>query len=282
MRIVVITGATSGFGKLMVQSFLQAGDFVVATGRRLNERKDIFGSEKVNFAHRFLELDLDVTNSMQIQNTFNLLEKQFSGIDILINNAGHGLFGALEDLSGKDIRHQMEVNFFGTVEVTKTLLPLLRFKKGKVFNFSSVFGFMGFPLTSLYCASKFAVEGFSESLRIEIAPHGVQVCLIRPGGFETGFGKNLIWGEAEENSHYATQLKNYRSLHEWVSRKKAQDPQVVARGVLALSQKKRLPMTKVYGRDGAFSYLLKTFLPERLYFTIMEIVLSKVFLAKRT
>ncbi len=282
MRIVVITGATSGFGKLMVQSFLQEGDFVIATGRNLSNRQSIFSAERALFANRLLELDLDVTDHSQIQTIFNLLENQFSGIDILINNAGHGLFGPLENLKSEDIRHQMEVNFFGTVEVTKTLLPLLRAKKAKVFNFSSVFGFMGFPLTSLYCASKFAVEGFSESLRIELAPYGVQVCLIQPGGFETGFGQNLIWGADAETSLYGTQIKNYRSLHEMVSRKKAQDPMVVARGVLRLSQMKRIPMRKVFGRDGAFSYLIKTFLPEKIYFLIMEFILSKVFLAKKT
>lgn len=224
MRKVLITGATSGFGKLLVDAFLQNGDYVIATGRNIHSRKEIFEDERLKYKDHFQEIDLDVTNPDQVILAADSVFKKFGSLDILINNAGYGLFGALEDLEKEEIRYQMEVNFFGTVDVTRAFLPMLRKSRGKIFNFSSVFGFMGFPLTSLYCASKYAIEGLTESLRAELAPHGVQVCLIEPGGYRTNFGKNLSWSQKNPDSIYRLQMKNYRELHEKVSKKNLRSP----------------------------------------------------------
>jgi NAD(P)-dependent dehydrogenase (short-subunit alcohol dehydrogenase family) len=278
MRKVLITGATSGFGKLLAEAFLENGDMVIATGRNLQERTEVFMQARQKYGARLLELTMDVTHSDQIVNALKQVQENFSQIDILINNAGFGLFGPLEDLKQDEIRHQMEVNFFGTVNVTKTFLPLLRKSRGKIFNFSSVFGFMGFPLTSLYCASKYAVEGLTESLRGELAPLGVQVCLIEPGGYRTNFGTNLSWSYRGEDSIYCQQFKNYKVLHQKISSRKPQHPSEVSRGILALSKKSKLPMRQVFGKDGRVSYILKRFLPSVLYFSIMDLVFKKVFL----
>lgn len=280
MRKVVITGATSGFGKLLVDAFLKNGDYVIATGRSLNSRKDLFETERAKYEKNFMEVDLDVTQKDQVRLAAEFIEKKLGHIDILINNAGYGLFGALEDLEDKEIRYQMEVNFFGTVEVTRAFLPMLRISKGKIFNFSSVFGFMGFPLTSLYCASKYAVEGLTESLRSELSPHGVQVCLIEPGGYRTNFGKNLSWSQNNPSSIYGLQMKNYRELHEKISKKKPQEPNEVSEGVLKLSMKTNLPMRKVFGKDGMFSYVLKNYVPNCIYYFIMDTFLKKTFLRR--
>jgi len=280
MRKVLITGATSGFGKLLVDAFLKNGDYVIATGRKINSRQEIFESERLKYGQRFLEVDLDVTQKNQIYAAADLLNQKFGSLDILINNAGHGLFGALEDLQEMEIRHQMEVNFFGTVEVTRSCLPLLRIARGKIFNFSSVYGFMGFPLTSLYCASKHAVEGLTESLRSELGRHGVQVCLIEPGGYRTSFGKNLIWSQSNPSSIYGIQMKNYRELHDKVTTKKPQEPHEVSEGVLKLSLKKKLPMRKVFGMDGKFSYILKNYIPSCLYYFIMDAFFKKALLRR--
>ncbi len=280
MRKVLITGATSGFGKLLVDAFLQNGDYVIATGRNIYSRKEIFEDERLKYKDHFQEIDLDVTNPDQVILAADSVFKKFGSLDILINNAGYGLFGALEDLEKEEIRYQMEVNFFGTVDVTRAFLPMLRKSRGKIFNFSSVFGFMGFPLTSLYCASKYAIEGLTESLRAELAPHGVQVCLIEPGGYRTNFGKNLSWSQKNPDSIYRLQMKNYRELHEKVSKKKPQEPNEVSKGLLKLSLKTKLPMRKVYGKDGLFSYILKNYIPERMYFFIMDNFLKIVLLRK--
>jgi NAD(P)-dependent dehydrogenase (short-subunit alcohol dehydrogenase family) len=277
MRTVLVTGATSGFGKLIAQAFLNHGDIVIATGRNLKERKDIFNSERTLFQEKLVEFSMDVTNVNEVKEVEKEVLNRFGKIDILINNAGYGLFGALEDLRDEEIRYQMEVNFFGTVNVTKIFLPLLRKSKGKIFNFSSVFGFMGFPMTSLYCASKFAVEGLTESLRGELAPHGVQLCLIEPGGYRTNFGTSLNWSTKEEST-YTVQFKNYKNLHQKILTRKPQIPSEVSDGILKLSLKKNLPMRKVFGKDATFSHLLKNFLPGCIYFGLMDMVYKKIFM----
>lgn len=281
MRKVLITGATSGFGKLLVDEFLKNGDTVIATGRNINSRAEIFRDTHAKHPGKLTEISLDVTNKSEVQAAFKEVESRFGAIDILINNAGYGLFGALEDCSEEEIRYQMEVNFFGTVNVTKTFLPQLRKTKGKIFNFSSVFGFMGFPLTSLYCASKYAVEGLTESLRGELAPHGVQVCLIEPGGYRTNFGNSLTWSGSSDT--YKLQLANYKQLrNKLASRSNPQNPVEVSSGILALSLKSRLPMRKVYGKDGRASHFMKRFLPSGIYFCMMDMFFKKIFLRSET
>lgn len=278
MRKVLITGATSGFGKLLVEAFLRNGDYVIATGRNLSGRKEVFEKERSSYSDKILEVTMDVTNKAEVASAVALIESKHGSVDILINNAGYGLFGALEDLEEEEIRYQMEVNFFGTVNVTKSFLPLLRKAKGKIFNFSSVFGFMGFPLTGLYCASKYAVEGLTESLRGELAPHGVQVCLIEPGGYRTNFGNNLAWSQKNPASIYRQQFNNYKTLHQKISQRKPQQPSEVSEGILKLSKRSRLPMRKVYGKDGLMSHILKRCLPSPVYFGIMDTVFKKVFM----
>jgi NAD(P)-dependent dehydrogenase (short-subunit alcohol dehydrogenase family) len=278
MRKILITGATSGFGKLLVEAFLKNGDFVIATGRDLHNRQEVFLAERQQFSESLMEVTMDVTKKQEVSEAVNLITEKYGSLDILINNAGYGLFGALEDLLEEEIRYQMEVNFFGTVNVTKSFLPLLRQSKGKIFNFSSVFGFMGFPLTGIYCASKYAVEGLTESLRGELAPHGVQLCLIEPGGYRTNFGSNLAWSQSNAASIYRQQFINYRDLHGKVSQRKPQEPSEVSEGILKLSKKAKLPMRKVYGTDGRLSHFLKRCLPSGLYFMLMDTVFKKVFL----
>lgn len=276
MRKVLVTGATSGFGKLLVHAFLKNGDMVIATGRKIKERSEIFQAERSQYPGKLIEVTMDVTSVPEIENAVREIQSGAGGIDILINNAGYGLFGALEDLKDEEIRYQMEVNFFGTVNVTKAFLPMLRTSKGKIFNFSSVFGFMGFPLTSLYCASKYAVEGLTESLRGELAPHGVQVCLIEPGGYRTNFGNNLAWSGGQ--SVYRQQFQNYQALRQKIASRKPQDPKEVSDGVLALSLKSKLPMRKVFGKDGRMSHWLRRALPACLYFGLMDTVFKKIFM----
>jgi NAD(P)-dependent dehydrogenase (short-subunit alcohol dehydrogenase family) len=279
MRKVLITGATSGFGKLLVEAFLKNGDLVIATGRNLHSRKDVFAAERHSHADKIIEVTMDVTDKSEVEKAVREIEAKCGAVDILVNNAGYGLFGALEDLKEEEIRYQMEVNFFGTVNVTKAFLPLLRKSKGKIFNFSSVFGFMGFPLTSLYCASKYAVEGLTESLRGELAPHGVQVCLIEPGGYRTNFGNSLAWSAPASNSVYKKQFINYQKLRDKLAaRPNPQSPSEVSDGLLKLSLKSKLPMRKVFGKDGRASHFMKSFLPSALFFSVMDSFFKKVFM----
>lgn len=276
MRTVLITGCTSGFGKLLVKKFLANKDRVIATGRNIKER-NIFSEERAQYGASLIEMDLDVTDAKQRAEVL----RQISSLDILINNAGYGLSGALEDLSTDQIRSQMEVNFFGTVFLTQECLPLLRKSQGRIFNFSSAFGFIGFPLTSLYCASKFAIEGFSESLSHEVAPLGVKVCVIEPGAYRTNFGQKMLWGTQSENqsSPYYLQTSNYQKLQQkLVSRPNPPNPQEVADKVLQLSMQKNLPLRVRCGKDAHASHFFKRLTPSQVFYRLSNRLYKKMFL----
>jgi NAD(P)-dependent dehydrogenase (short-subunit alcohol dehydrogenase family) len=276
MRTVLVTGCTSGFGKLLVEMFLQNGDQVIATGRKLTSRSEILTDARNKFGKRLLELDLDVADSAQRAQVIAKL----TSLDILINNAGYGLSGALEDLSENQIREQMEVNFFGTVFMTQGCLPLLRKSHGKIFNFSSAFGFVGFPLTSLYCASKFAIEGFSESLSHELAPHHVQVCLIEPGAYRTSFGSKMLWGERslDPQSPYFLQTSNYQRLQDQLkTRENPPNPQDVADKIFHLANGKSLPMRVRCGKDAQATHFMKLFTPAQTFHQMSGRLYKKMF-----
>lgn len=274
MKTVLITGATSGFGRLMTEDFLKSGFQVIATGRNLSQRQEILQPLVATYQDRLIQKDLDVSDPLQLKNLVQFFKKEGRTLDILINNAGYGQFGALEDVPEDQLRLQIETNFFGTVLVTQALLPLLRQSRGRIVNFSSVYGFLGFPLTSLYCASKFAVEGFSESLAHELKPHGVQVCLIEPGGFNTGFNDRLQWPtrSLETTSPYYHQTAAYQKLHQQsADRPFPSDARSLSRSVVRLSQAKCMPRRKRFGADAQLTYWSKRLLPEFLFFGILRL-----------
>ncbi len=276
MRNILITGCTSGFGKLLVKNFLANGDRVIATGRNITERS-IFSEEKALYGKNLIEMNLDVTDAKQRSHVI----AQIESIDILVNNAGYGLSGALEDLSEEQIRMQMEVNFFGTVLLTQECLPLLRKSQGKIFNLSSAFGFVGFPLNSLYCASKFAIEGFSESLSHELASLGVKVCLVEPGAYRTNFGTKMLWGAQSENrqSPYFVQTKNFQRLQQkLMSRPNPPNPQEVADKILQMSLQKTMPLRVRCGKDAQATHFFKRVTPSQTFYNLSSRMYKKMFL----
>lgn len=261
MRTILITGATSGFGNLLVKEFLKNGDRVIATGRKLTERTEILANERLIYGIKLIEKNLDVTNESERKEFVQYLEENQFKIDVLINNAGYGLFGAFEDISLDQVRHQFEVNVFGLMALTQSLMPILINSKAKIFNFSSVFGFLGFPLTSIYCSSKFAVEGLTEAISYELRPFGVQVCLIEPGGYKTKFTNSSVWG-FRNLPRYQKETRNYLHLRDrMMNRKNAQDPKDLASGLLKLSLKRKIPLRKRFGKDAWFSWLVTRIFP---------------------
>lgn len=179
-----ITGASSGFGKELVQAVLTKGDKVVATFRK-PEQTSSFSQE--NFENR-LGVVMDVTNEQQIKSSIQQAIEKFQKIDVLVNNAGYGTIGAIEEFSLEEIRSQMETNFFGAVAVTKEFLPLMRGQgSGHIVQISSQAGFRASAGFGVYNASKFALEGFSEALAQEVAPFGIKVTIVEPGPFRTEF-----------------------------------------------------------------------------------------------
>lgn len=186
-KTVFITGASSGFGKLTVKKFQSEGWNVVATMRNPKAENELNHLEQVFVA------ELDVTKPETIAKAVTEAIEKFGKIDVLVNNAGYGTAGTVEAATDDQIRAQMEVNFFGLINVTKAVLPFMRKEKsGTVVNISSIGGRITFPYFSLYHATKFAVEGLTESMQYELNPLGIQLKLVEPGAFKTDFATRSL------------------------------------------------------------------------------------------
>lgn len=181
-KTIFITGASRGFGKLWAEALLQRGDKVVATARDLSSLNDLV----TKYGDNILPLQLDVNDRAADFAAIAKAKAHFGSIDVLINNAGYGLFGSIEETSEKEAREQMETNFFGLLWLTQAILPVMREQgHGHIIQLSSVLGLVTLPVLGLYNASKFAVEGLSETLATEVKGFGINVTLIEPNGFAT-------------------------------------------------------------------------------------------------
>ena len=197
-RTVLITGASTGIGRATAQRFQADGWNVVATMRSPSDGAELAALPRV------LVTRLDVTEPDSIATAVAGATSSFGGIDVLVNNAGFGAYGALEVTSVETIRRQFDTNVIGLLDVTKAVLPIMREQgHGVILNISSVGGKMTFPLGSLYHGSKFAVEGISEALVYELAPLGIQVKLIEPGLIDTDFaGRSFVLSIDPEGGAY--------------------------------------------------------------------------------
>lgn len=183
-KVWFITGVSSGFGKELAKAVIEKGDYVVATFRKA-EQASLFSQQ---YDGKGIGVIMDVTNAEQIRSAIQEALQKFDRIDVLVNNAGYGTIGAIEEFSMEEIRQQMETNFFGAVAVTKEMLPLMREQaSGHIVQISSQSGFRASGGFGVYNASKFALEGFSEALAQEVAPFGIKVTIVEPGPFRTEF-----------------------------------------------------------------------------------------------
>ena len=181
-KIIFITGASRGFGKIWAKAFLERGDKVAATARNLDSLTDLVAE----FGDAVLPIQLDVNDRAACFAAVNKAKEYFGHIDVLINNAGLGLFGAIEETTEQQAREQMETNFFGLLWVTQAIVPIMREQKGgHIIQVSSFLGLVTLPVLGLYNASKFAVNGLSETLASEVNSFGIKVSLIEPNGFST-------------------------------------------------------------------------------------------------
>lgn len=191
-KTIFITGASAGLGKSTAKLFQSKGWNVIATMRNPESEKELTQLENVTV------LKLDVTDSAQIQETVSKVIGLHS-IDVVLNNAGYGLIGALEALTDEQITRQLDTNLLGVIRVSKAFIPYFRKnKKGTFINVTSMFGLIGYPTCSVYSATKFAIDGFSESLAYDLHQFGVKVKTIAPGGIQTDFaGRSLDGGQHE-------------------------------------------------------------------------------------
>ena len=181
-KTIFITGASRGFGKLWAEALLQRGDKVVATARDLSTLNDLVSK----YGDNILPIQLDVNDRDADFAAIAKAKQHFGSIDVLINNAGYGLFGSVEETSEAEARGQMETNFFGLLWITQAILPVMREQGyGHIIQVSSVLGLVSLPVLGLYNASKYAVVGLTETLASEVKGFGINVSLIEPNGFAT-------------------------------------------------------------------------------------------------
>lgn len=223
-KIVLITGASSGMGKAFTKALLKEGATVYAVARRVDAMQEL----KALGAHT---LKMDITNQDDIDQVVKTIEKETHGVDILVNCAGFGMYGAMEDTTLADARYQFEVNLFGMAYLTQKVLPSMRKKmQGRIINISSMGGKIYTPLGSWYHASKHAVEGWSDCLRLELKSFNIDVVVIEPGAIATEFADVMVKPMLERSgqsaySHMATAVAN--ATHTSVEKGALSDVQVV-------------------------------------------------------
>lgn len=224
-KVVLVTGASSGIGREIALFLAKYNYKVYGVARRADKLQELDKSGVVT-------LPMDLTNEVSVQHAIDEIIKAEGTIDVLVNNAGYGEYGAIEDVAIRDARYQMEVNVFGLARVTQLVLPYMRRQKsGSIVNISSIGGKVANPLGGWYHASKFAVEALSDSLRLEVKPFGINVIVIEPGGIKSewggiAFGKML---EASKDSVYAPYAqKMYNFIQAMEQNNKAPEPIVIA------------------------------------------------------
>ena len=268
--VALVTGASSGFGLLAAVELARRGLRVFASMRepvradRLRSALDeaSLGAEIVR---------LDVTRPDHIEQAVSSIEEVAGGVDVLVNNAGYGLGGSVEDIAMEELREQFETNFFGLVALSKRVLPGMRERRrGRIINVSSIAGRVALPGAAAYSASKFAVEGFSESLRHELLPFEVYVSLVEPGTFRTDiFDRNrrIAARAADPSSAWAEMTRKISAVVDGRVEKSTADPRAVALVIAEIATAARPRLRYMVGRDAVAQKLLSRILPDRLWET---------------
>jgi NAD(P)-dependent dehydrogenase (short-subunit alcohol dehydrogenase family) len=248
-RVWLITGCSSGFGRELALAAIAAGDRVMATARRPEQLDDLVASD----ADRLRTTRLDVTDAASIDTAVATTIAALGRIDVVVNNAGHGSVGAVEELTVPELRELMDVLFFGAVTVTKAVLPRLREQgSGTIVQMSSMGGQITGPGFGGYCAAKFALEGLSEALAAEVAPFGARVLIVEPGAFRTEFGGARMHRSARIDA-YEVSTGSTRAYVDTMDGTQTGDPVKAARAILQLLQRPDPPLRIALGNDAVDS-----------------------------
>jgi NAD(P)-dependent dehydrogenase (short-subunit alcohol dehydrogenase family) len=240
-----ITGCSTGFGKELARLVLDRGWRAVVTARNPDQLKELVsGKEKDALA-----VQLNVTDRAQIAHAVQQAEKKFGCIDVLVNNAGYGYIAAIEEGEDEQIRAMFETNFFGLVAMTNAVLPGMRQRRsGHIVNFSSIGGLVSFAATGYYHATKYAVEGLSESLSIELAPLGIKVLIVEPGPFRTDWaGRSLLESRTVINDYDSTAGERRRQTHERSGRQQG-DPVRAGKAIIDAVGSQNPPLHLLLGK----------------------------------
>ncbi|MEN4980893.1 SDR family oxidoreductase [Erwinia billingiae] len=254
-QVWFITGSNRGMGLEIARSALAAGNRVVATSRHPEQVRAALGA----YGNRVLALRLDITSEEQARSAVSEAIRHFGRIDVLVNNAGYGQLGWFENTSDKLVRRQFETNLFGTMNVTREVLPVMRKQKsGRIFTTSSTAGLIAGEGSSVYSSSKYAVEGWMEGLRAEVMPLGIKTTLIEPGFFRTDFldKSSASFGDGDLPD-YHKRSEAFRQWHARMNHRQIGDPARLAAAVVTLSRMPSPPQRFVAGSDATTLILTK-------------------------
>jgi NAD(P)-dependent dehydrogenase (short-subunit alcohol dehydrogenase family) len=244
-KVWFITGTSTGFGRKLAEQLLADGEQVVATARKLEQIAEFGGK----YPETALVVALDVTDQGSVEAAVRSAVDRFGRVDVLVNNAGYGLAGAIEEATEAEFMPVFETNVFGLLRVTRALLPQFRKQRsGNIVNLSSIGGLIGSPGWGFYNASKFAVNGLSEALAAEMAPLGVHVTVVEPGPFRTDFlGRSGVEAEQRIADYDATSGKTRAYFHDQAG-KQAGDPKKAVQAIIAAVEAERPPKHLVLGK----------------------------------
>jgi len=272
-KVAVVTGSSSGFGLLTVVELAKAGYFVIATMRQPERRARLDQALGGDLAAHVQVRQLEVTDFAGIPATIDQIARDHGRIDVLINNAGFAVGGFAEDVALDELRLQMDTNFFGQVAVTKAVLPTMRAQRsGHIIMVSSILGLIGQPMVSSYCASKHALEGWAESLRIELRALGVKVVLIEPGAYKTDIWTRNVTISRGATDGSSPNKERSRKFADGVkeSTGRMADPLDVARLIARIAEDPNPRLRYLSGRDAKIGYLLRSVLPWNLWEGMVE------------
>jgi NAD(P)-dependent dehydrogenase (short-subunit alcohol dehydrogenase family) len=262
-KVILITGASSGLGKACAEYLAKKGFIVYGTSRHPAKTAE---EEGVTM------LQMDVTQAESVQAAVQTIIAQHDRIDAVVNNAGMGIGGALELATSEEIALQMNTNFMGTVNVCNAVIPhLRRVGGGKIINLSSIGGVMGIPFQGFYSASKFAVEGYSETLSLELHPFKIKVVLVEPGDFATGFTAARVVSEQTKNSeHYSEKFNKCMAIIE-KEENGGCNPVKLARVIHRIIKSKRPKFRYKVGNIVQTNFArAKAFIPSRTYQSLLR------------
>ncbi|HEF4744193.1 TPA: oxidoreductase [Burkholderia multivorans] len=245
-KLLLITGVSSGFGRALAQAALEAGHTVVGTVRSEQAARDF----KALDAQRAIARVLDVTDFDAIDGVVADIERTVGAIDVLVNNAGYGHEGVMEESPLSELRRQFDVNVFGAVAMMKAVLPFMRMRRrGHIVNITSMGGHITMPGLSYYCGSKFALEGISDALRQEVAPLGIAVTAVAPGSFRTDWAGRSMVRTPRSIADYDGLFDPVRAARVARSGKQPGDPHKAARAILAVIAAEQPPAHLLLGSD---------------------------------
>jgi NAD(P)-dependent dehydrogenase (short-subunit alcohol dehydrogenase family) len=243
-RTWLITGASRGLGRAFAEAALEAGDAVVATARVPAALDDLL----TTYPGRAFALELDVTDRVRAVEVADEAVELLGRLDVVVNSAGYGLHASVEETTEREAREQMETNFFGALWVAQAVMPhLRRAGRGHFIQISSAAGGTAFPLVGLYCASKYALEGLTESLALEVAPFGVRVTIVQPSDFRTGFREACQRSIAPESPYARAFPDAVAALAVATSEHEAGDPQRAAKALRELVEMSEPPLRLLLG-----------------------------------